>query len=295
MRCAHLFGCWSRLGVAAVLMCGAVLGAARGVALATPAARARMPVTESPAVEPRVWDGQHLLSSPARETLERQLAAAADRAGVPFFVLVTDRLHGEPVADLAARIYAEKQLGVDPSRNVVLLVVAVTSGAAAIETGKGSAGIVPELDARRIVKELTANLSSHHPERALGQAVPALAAAARATAARRTPLPRPPPDPEPPVDAAPAESDQRADATAAGSPEDAESSSAVGEAPADAGPPGVTTAEPGHPARRSRVPLAAAIGVLVLVGLGLRRRRQITATRLEKPRRSDEKGGRRPF
>lgn len=238
--------------------------------------------------EPRVWDARHQLSAGTRAALEAQLITAERKTGVPIYLFLTDRLHGQTAADLARDAFAEHRLGADPARNAVLLVVAAGAGAAAVETGKGSAGIVPEIDARRIVKELTASLPSRHPERAIAHALTQLTSSARATAARRTPLPSPPPerdDPDAATVPASGAGEELADGGRVAGPDgDAENANPVlaggSAAPgADAG----GTPQPGGEipkrAGRSRLPIAVGLGVLVLVGLALRRRRQVAASR----------------
>jgi uncharacterized membrane protein YgcG len=128
---------------------------------------------------------------------------------------------------------------------------------AAIETGKGAAGIVPEIDARAITTELARNLSPANLPEHLWRALDAIVGSARATRERRQPLV---PDDEPA--ARPVDSGTATDAEA-GAPDPA-----PGEAPG--APPGRT---------RSRLPIAAGIGVLVLLALALQRRRHFAASR----------------
>lgn len=228
--------------------------------------------------EPRVWDARHRLPSAARDDLERQLTAAERTAGVPLFLVVTDRVQGEPIAAWAARTFAERALGDDPGRNAVLLAVALDGGAAAVETGKGNAGIVPEIDARRIVKELSARLSARNPERAIATAVSQLAASSRATAARRTPLPVPTREER---DEAPVAEAREAGSSLDAAVADGAVASGAGVS-SKAGDGGVASSEEDPAARRrgrSRLPMAIGLGVLVLVGLALRRRRQVAASR----------------
>jgi hypothetical protein len=264
--------------------CSAAALVVLSVVVSAPAlARTPAPV----AAAPRLWDEGNALSSQARGDLERRLGSAEKRSGVPLYVLVTSGHRGEAMAELAAATFAARGLGADPARNAVLLVVAVHGGGAAVETGKGSAGIVPELDARRIVKQLMRSLSSRHPETAIGQAITALAASAQATAARRKPLP---PDPlDGPLDDAPAPAEDGAAgrpdggplAPAAPPPEDELAAPRpLGDGGVDGGlvPGGPAGAATGS-GRGSRLPIAIAIAALVVVALGLRRRKQLASNR----------------
>ena len=273
------------------------LGVVAGVALGL-----LPPGVARAAEDTRIWDSGHRLSLQARAELQRHLTAAERKGGVPIFLLITEGRHGEPVAEAAATAFAAQGLGRDPARNAVLLAVAVRSGEAAVETGKGSAGIVPELDGRRIAKQLGARLSSQHPEAAIAPAIAALAASARATATRRTPLPRDPldeptddrPPPAPGDGAGTGVSDAGAPASDASPAEEGQDAGpaelgAFSDGGADGGL--VPGALPGAATGggRSRLPVAVAIAALVVVALGLRRRKQLASSRppppLDRPRR----------
>ena len=234
------------------------------------------------ASEHRLWDEAHLLSPRERSDLERRLQKARTRLGSPVFVLITDRLRHETAAEMAERVFAERIMehgSGGPQSNPVLLVVAVHNHAAAIATGKGNAGIVPEMDAARISR----NLVSPNPHRTfkekLARAVDAIVESAEATAARRRPLSGqdedlPPADAQPGGAAAPlpsAEAPPTSDhatpkpQTDGGSPTTGLDRAARDRVPKGIGP--------------SRVPLAVGVSVLLVLGLALRRRRQIAATR----------------
>jgi hypothetical protein len=232
----------------------------------------------------RVWDEGRQLPPPARARLERHLAAAERTSGVPIYLLVTDRVYGHSAPEVAATAFAAHGLGREPARNAVLLAVAVRSGDAAIETGKGNAGIVPEVDARRIAGQLKRQLPSAHPERAIEQAITAVEASARATAARRTPLPPDPlagaTDDEPPPSAGD-DADRRGRGEVvrdAGRPADGPNAERADASVVNGVLPGV----PASNGRRSRLPLAIAVAVVVMLGLALRRRKQLTSSRAPK-------------
>lgn len=256
----------------------------------TPGAAAGDGTAPRPADDPRVWDAGHQLPPPVRDELERRLAAAELKGGAPLFLLITDRVYGDSVAEVAATAFAAHGLGRAPARNAVLLAVAVRSREAAVETGKGNAGIVPEVDARRIVKHLTRELSSRQPEAAIGRAIAALAASAQATAARRTPLPPDPlggmaddePPPAPGDGSAPGAASQRMPGSDAGPAGTMHGAGAGVDGGGDGGvhPGGPAAAQRGG--SRSRLPIAVAIAVVVMLGLALRRRKEMTSTRTPK-------------
>ena len=130
---------------------------------------------------------------------------------------------------------------------------------AVLETGKGEAGIVPEIDARRITADLVRALGRHASAAtlapALAEAAERIADSALATRERRRPLPDP----------RASESDE----TAAPSPR--------GDRPTAPKAGGTAPAAPPH---RSVMPGAYALAILVVVGLALRQRqRSVSAHR----------------
>lgn len=263
---------------AATVLCAA--GVAAGVAS-----------TVQGAPEPHLWDEAHLLSSRERSDLERRLHEARTRLGSPVFVLITDRLRHETAAEMAERVFAGRVLGGGPQSNPVLLVVAIHNHAAAIATGKGNAGIVPEMDAARI----TGNLVSPNPHRTfkekLARAVNAMIESAEATAARRRPLSAqdedlPPADAQPAGAAAPLPS---LEAPPTGDPATPKPETDGGTPPT--GPDRAERDRVPKGTGPSRVPLAVGVAVLLVLGLALRRRRQIAATRPDL--RSGDRAGKR--
>jgi uncharacterized membrane protein YgcG len=213
----------------------------------------------------RLWDQSGRLSSRRRADLESRLAAAERRLGSPIFVLVVDGLRNETAAALGARTFAGRRLGRDDRANPVLLVVAVRDRATAVETGKGNAGIVPEVDAQRITKSLETDLSAGALEQGLARAIDEIVSSAEATADRRRP--------------SPAADDEPASAADLEGPTDAARSEPDGGVAAAA-----TDAKENKPRGRSRMPFAAAIAVLLLLALALRRRRAVTGTHEDPPR-----------
>jgi hypothetical protein len=216
------------------------------------------------------WDESHALSGrQQRFDIERRLAAASRRLGSPVFVLVVHRLHHETAAAIGARIFGERVLNDSDGSDPVLLVISIADHAAAIETGKGNAGIVPEIDARRITRSLSSDLSHGTLIQALRDAIAAIVDSAEATADRRRPLP---PDEESPAERPLEPSARPVDA---GLAEDGGVEKVSARSPGETGTP-----EPeDKPHARSRVPLAAIIAGLLLLALAIRRRRKLAATR----------------
>lgn len=252
----------------------------------------------------RLWDAGLRLSPRARVEVERHLATAARRVGSPVYLFITDRLHQESATRMAERVFVDRALDGSGTSNPVLLLVAVSDGAAAIATGKGNAGIIPEMDATRITGALIAHRLGHDLQRPLTRAIDEIAEAGEATAARRRPLSvqdddLPPADPAPgPVPpATTTKTDNETDNATDHATGDVAASQVPG-APGDNGRPstegplgseiaGRENIGDGPPANTpppaSRLPMALGVAALILLGLALRRRRSLKANRPEPP------------
>jgi hypothetical protein len=200
---------------------------------------------------------------------QASLRGALDRAsrtlGSPVAIeLVAHLPRPGPELDAATRAAFESHGFEARTGDPVVLLVSVRDRRAAIETGKGPAGIVPEIDARAITAELARGLTRTNLADHLDHAVVAIVRSAEATHERRRPLARD----EPPPRAGPV-----ADVTGTRGPTPATTETpAVGGAPD--GPAGTLR-------HRSRLPVATAIGILVLLALGLQKRRQLASARAE--------------
>ena len=231
-------------------------------------------------VAPRVVDEGHLLTGPQRAALLRLLRTKTAESGSPLSLLLVARLAPHQAIDeLARRTFSDDALDA-PGPPQVLLVVAAHDHRAAIETGQGPAGIVPEIDARRIVARLEAGLAHHRLVGALDEAVAAMAVSARATAERRRPSP-----PDPLEAPAPASQVAPLDAT-----EPPPAANAV-EAKPEAAPAPPTPGRSG----RSLMPAGYAVAGIVVLGLALRRRRRLAEDRVAQtqspgPERKGDRG-----
>jgi hypothetical protein len=233
------------------------------------------------AAEPHLWDEAGALSARVRADLERRLTTAGRRLRSPVFVVVIARLAHETAAGMADRVFAERALGGDPKSNPVLLLISIRERVSAVATGKGNAGIVPEMDAGRIQRRLSAGQARGALGAAVARAIDEIVVSAEATAARRQPLvvpdeDLPPPDSVTPPPPPPSRETSPDNTVASGT-------SALGST--DGGITQGTGARPASDAGsrkssgRSQIPVAVAVGVLVLLALALRRRHQIAATR----------------
>lgn len=203
-----------------------------------------------------LWDEDGAMKgSVPGAALRARLDGAVRRAGVPIAILILGRRAAvrEPLAEIARRTFSERHLGVPGTSDAVLLVAAPAARQSVIETGKGDAGIVPEIDARAITAELQRHfgrsLAAAEVARALSDAADRIATSILATEERRRPIAE----------------DERADDTMA-----------AGLRPA-VQPPGDGSAGRPAPAavpRRSMLPAAAGLAIMLVLALGLRQRRR---------------------
>lgn|GEM_PF-5755605 len=253
---------WSRRG--ALAGAGAILA----LAASSPAAA---PPDDAGSGSP-LTDQARLLTGRERAALESLLRVKATESGALLTALVVPHLpQHQTVEELAAQAFTAS----DPRPGTaahprVLLVVSLKERRAAIETGQGPAGIVPEIDAGAIVQRLSAALAHQRLSAALADAIAAVATSARATAERRRPLPPEPQDVRAPAPAAvPAPLGEPGAEETATTPEEPR-------VPA-------TDPQPGRPRRRSVMPAAYVLAGLVLIGLAIRRRRRLPDDRVTPP------------
>lgn len=227
-----------------------------------------------------LWGDLELLSSSERRDVQRALDDATRLVGSQVAVLLVDRVPRRTLSTLAEETFTRREMA-EKGADAILLVVAVHDRKAVIETDKGPAALVPEIDARGIVARLTHELSRSNLAGRLSMACRAIVASARATRQRRRPLPPDEPAPRAAADGA-ADTGAHPEAPAVVIP-----TAASGEEPP-------ASDAPVSPRSRSRLPLAIAASVLFLVSLGLYKRRQMSSLRkppLPPPREASPRSG----
>ena len=226
-----------------------------------------------------VSDDGHLLTGRQRATLEQLVRAKSVECGSPLSVRLLRRLPPhQAIGELARQAFVSDGLDA-PGPPRVLLAVAWHEHQAAIETGQGPAGIVPEIDARRITDRLDGALIQRGLGAALEEAVAAIAASARATAERRRPSPPEPPEAvAPPLPSSPA----------GPGPAGRETRPNPDHAP---GVPSDTPPKPGTSREGSLMPAAYLLAAFIVLGLALRRRRRLAEDRATGPQGPARPGG----
>ena len=242
--------CWLALATVAILVTSAVPRPASAAGAALSAPRPVGSVQD---------DGGLLGRGPVLAILRDRVIGAATRAGLPIAIVLVGtagssrQIDPASLEQTARTRFAEQGLA-DGADDAVLLLVAPRAAQSVLETGKGEAGIVPEIDARRITADLRRalrpRLSATALAGALAKTVDQIADSALETRERRRPLSAPPPD-------------ERAEASAPSSRHEGPRA-----------PVGTRKEEAKSPPRRSLVPGAYALAIFVMLGLALRQRRR---------------------
>lgn len=223
-------------------------------------ARAASPGSPKPGA-PRMFgvvsdDAGLLGTGPSLAALRDRVQSATARAALPIEVAIvggtasSQGAEGASLEEVARRRFDERPPS-EGASDAVLLLVAPRAAQAVLETGKGEAGIVPEIDARRITADLRRLLARHASAAsltlALADAADRVADSALATRERRRPL-----------------------AVAGAIDPDEE----LAPSPARPRPTTSPGGDGDRPPRRSLMPGAYALAIFMMLGLALRQRRR---------------------
>jgi len=233
------------------------------VSATTRPAAAGEPPPAGPPPAGSIQDETGLLGhGPGTAALRDRVARASARAGLPIAIAIvsgTTSSHDDSgrLEEVARLRFTEAGFEAgfnEGGGDAVLLLVAPRAGRAVLETGKGEAGIVPEIDARRITADVVRAIGRHASAAtlapALAEAAERIADSALATRERRRPLPD-------------QHASERDELPAPSPPRDRPTSATV----------------PAPPPHRSLMPGAYALAALVVVGLALRQRRRSASDR----------------
>jgi len=109
---------------------------------------------EAPALKGRVNDYARLLSPEANARLEQKLAGFERETSNQVSVLTVPSLQGDDIDQFAIRVAEQWKLGQQGKDNGVLMVIAQAERKVRIEVGMGLQGVLPDITASRIIREV---------------------------------------------------------------------------------------------------------------------------------------------
>jgi uncharacterized protein len=107
-----------------------------------------------PQLKGRVNDRANLLSPEAATRLEQKLAGFEQETSNQLAVLTIPSLQGDDIDQFAIRVAEQWKLGQQGRDNGVLLIIAQAERKVRIEVGMGLQGVLPDLTASRIIREV---------------------------------------------------------------------------------------------------------------------------------------------
>jgi uncharacterized protein len=107
-----------------------------------------------PALTGPVVDGAAMLSAPAREQLTQLLRKVNDASGTQLQVLTVPDLGGLSIEEASIKVTDKWKLGSAKEDNGVLLMIAARERRVRIEVGQGREGVLPDIIASRIIREV---------------------------------------------------------------------------------------------------------------------------------------------
>src|SRR6185369_15367667 len=148
-----------------------------------------------PQLAGRINDYARVLSPEAATRLERKLAAFEQEQSTQVVVLTVPSLQGEDIDQFAIRVADQWKIGQKGKDNGVILILAQAEHKVRIEVGMGLQGVLPDITAARIIRDIMRPyLRSGDFDRGVEAGVEAVMAATRgefkATPEERKPPPR---------------------------------------------------------------------------------------------------------
>jgi len=128
-----------------------LIAALLSVGLALPAL-----ALEVPALKGRVNDYGGMLSPDAARILEKQLAAFEQETTTQIVLLTVPSLEGDVIEDFAIRVADAWKIGQKGKGNGVILILARKERKIRIEVGTGLQGVLPDITAGRIIRNVMA-------------------------------------------------------------------------------------------------------------------------------------------
>jgi len=114
----------------------------------------RLPALEAPPLTGRINDQARMLSPESRQQLERKLAAFERETSNQVVVLTIESLQGDNIDQFSIRVAESWKIGQQGRDNGVLLVLAKEERKVRIEVGLGLQGVLPDITAGRIIRDV---------------------------------------------------------------------------------------------------------------------------------------------
>ncbi len=111
---------------------------------------------EAPALKGRVNDYGGMLSPEAARTLEKQLAAFEQETTTQVVLLTVPSLEGDVIESFAIRVADAWKIGQKDKGNGVMLILAKKERKIRIEVGTGLQGVLPDITAGQIIRNVMA-------------------------------------------------------------------------------------------------------------------------------------------
>src|SRR5215475_10820117 len=115
-----------------------------------------VPALDVPPLRARVNDLAKILTAEKTQQLEERLRQFERETSHQIAVLTIPSLEGEPIENFGIRVAEEWQIGQRGTANGVILIVAQKERKIRIEVGRGLEGILPDVIASQIIREVIA-------------------------------------------------------------------------------------------------------------------------------------------
>jgi uncharacterized protein len=115
-----------------------------------------VPALDIPPLRARVNDLARILTPEKTQQLEEQLREFEHQTSHQITILTTPSLEGDPIEDFGIRVAEAWKIGQKGTANGVILIVAQKERKIRIEVGRGFEGILPDVVASRIIREVIA-------------------------------------------------------------------------------------------------------------------------------------------
>ncbi len=135
---------------------------------------------DPPKLVGRVNDTANMLSQQARSNLEQKLKAFESATSNQVTVLTVPSLQGDDIDQFASHVFDQWKIGQKGKDNGILLVLAQTERKVRIEVGMGLQGVLPDITAGKIIRDvMRPHLKSGNFDQGINAGVDAIMAATK--------------------------------------------------------------------------------------------------------------------